>query len=183
VSRHVVDSSVVIKWFAPEVHSADALRHLDPDIERDAPELLLAESSNILWKQVGRGVLTRAEAERIAGDLEHADITIHPMGSLFLPGLRTAMVTERTSYDSICLAPSDSLSTKVVTADRRLYNALQGGPYARLILWGRGWSMISIDFDGKTLATIAARSARILQLARTSTPELVPPSEWRLARA
>ena len=43
--------------------------------------------------------------------------------------------------------------------------------------------MISIDFDGKTLATIAARSARIPQLARTSTPELVPPSEWRLSRA
>ncbi|MGA7495189.1 MAG: hypothetical protein WBX00_00505 [Isosphaeraceae bacterium] len=43
--------------------------------------------------------------------------------------------------------------------------------------------MISIDFDGKTLATIAARSARILQLARTSTPEPVPPSKWRLARA
>ena len=45
------------------------------------------------------------------------------------------MVTGRTSYDSIYLALADSLSTKVVTADRRLYNALQGGPYARLILW------------------------------------------------
>lgn len=135
MSRLVVDSSVVIKWFVPEVHSADALRYLDPDIERDAPELLLAELSNILWKKVGRGELTQAEAERIAGDLEQADIKIHPMGSLFLPGLRIAMVTGRTSYDSIYLALADSLSTEVVTADRRLYNALQGGPYARLILW------------------------------------------------
>ena len=52
MSRLVVDSSVVIKWFVPEVHSDDALRYLDPDLERDAPELLLAEASNILWKKV-----------------------------------------------------------------------------------------------------------------------------------
>jgi hypothetical protein len=43
--------------------------------------------------------------------------------------------------------------------------------------------MISIDFEGKPLAPIAARSARIAQLARTSAPELVSTSEWRLARA
>jgi predicted nucleic acid-binding protein len=32
VSRLVVDSSVVIKWFVPEVHSDDAVRYLDPPI-------------------------------------------------------------------------------------------------------------------------------------------------------
>jgi predicted nucleic acid-binding protein len=39
VSRLVVDSSVVIKWSVPEVQSTDALRYLDPDLGRDAPEL------------------------------------------------------------------------------------------------------------------------------------------------
>jgi hypothetical protein len=29
VSRLVIDSSVVIKWFVPEVHSDDALRYFD----------------------------------------------------------------------------------------------------------------------------------------------------------
>ena len=43
MSRLVVDSSIVIKWFVPEVHSGDALRYLDPNLERDAPELLLAQ--------------------------------------------------------------------------------------------------------------------------------------------
>jgi predicted nucleic acid-binding protein len=38
VTRLVVDSSAVIKWSVPEVHSDDALRYLDPDLERDAPE-------------------------------------------------------------------------------------------------------------------------------------------------
>jgi predicted nucleic acid-binding protein len=135
VSRLVVDSSVVIKWFVPEVHSDDALRYLDPDLERHAPELLLAEVSNILWKKVGRRDLTAAEAEQIAQDIGQADVAIHPMSPLFIPGLRIALATGRTAYDSIYLTLADSLSTRVVTADRRFYNALQGGPYAGLILW------------------------------------------------
>jgi predicted nucleic acid-binding protein len=135
VSRLVVDSSVVIKWFVPEVHSADALHYLDPDLDRDAPELLLAEMSNILWKKVGLVELTPADADKIAEDLEQADINIHPMGSLFRPGLSIALATGRSAYDSIYLALADSLSTRLVTADRRLCNALQGGPYAHLVLW------------------------------------------------
>ena len=64
MTRLVVDSSVVIKWSVPEVHSADAMRYLDPDLERDAPELPLAEISNILWKK-GRPELscTREQAD------------------------------------------------------------------------------------------------------------------------
>lgn len=135
MSRLVVDSSVVIKWFVPEVHTDDALRYLDPDIAREAPEILLAEVSNILWKKVGRGELTGAEAENIANDIGQADLNIHPMRSLFIPGLRFALITRRTAYDSIYLALAASLSTRLVTADRRFYNALQGGPHAGLVLW------------------------------------------------
>src|SRR5262249_55672094 len=131
----VVDSSVVIKWSVPEVHSADALRYLDPALERDAPELLLAEVSNILWKKVGRGDLTRDEAERIASDVEHANVTIHPRGTLLGRALQIALDPGRSAYDCTYLALAEMLSCQAVTADRRLYNALQGGPYAGLILW------------------------------------------------
>jgi predicted nucleic acid-binding protein len=135
VSRLVVDSSVVIKWFVPEVHSDDALRYLEPDLDRDAPELLLAEISNILWKKVGRNELNATQAEKIAQDVGQADINIHPMATLFIPGLQIALATGRSAYDCIYLALADSLATRVVTADRRFYNALQGGPYAHLVLW------------------------------------------------
>jgi predicted nucleic acid-binding protein len=135
VTRLVIDSSVVIKWSVPEVHSVDALRYLDPDLERDAPELLLAEVSNILWKKVGRGELTRIEAEGIAADLGQADVAVHPMGPLFGAALRIALETGRSAYDSMYLALAETLSTQMVTADRRLHNALQGGPYAGLVLW------------------------------------------------
>jgi predicted nucleic acid-binding protein len=70
-----VDSSLVIKWSVPEVHSDDALRYLDPTLERHAPELLLAEVANILWKKAGRGEIAPDEAARIAADVRQAAIT------------------------------------------------------------------------------------------------------------
>ena len=135
MNRFVVDASVAIKWWVPEVHSADALRYLDPDIGREAPDLLLAEAGNILWKKVNRGELTRAEAERIAADLVQADVVIHPVGPLLAASLRIALETGRSSYDCAYLALAEAIGAAVVTADRKLYNALQGGPYAGLIHW------------------------------------------------
>jgi predicted nucleic acid-binding protein len=135
VTRHIVDSSVVIKWYVPEVHSADALRYLDPGLERHAPELLLAEVANVLWKKVVRGELTPDEAARIADEVRQADVVIHPMAGLFGPALTIATATGRSAYDCIYLALADALSVPVVTADRRLLNALQGGPHAQRITW------------------------------------------------
>jgi hypothetical protein len=58
----MVVSSVVIKWSVPKAQPADALRSPGPglDLERDAPELLLAKTGHILWKK-GLG---RANADR-----------------------------------------------------------------------------------------------------------------------
>jgi len=125
VTRCVLDASVVIKWSVPEVHSDDALRYLDPALERHAPELLLAEVANILWKKTGRGEITLDEAARIADDVRQSAITIHPMSALFGRALTIAIATGRSAYDSLYLALAESLSFRVVTADRRLYNALK----------------------------------------------------------
>ena len=119
----------------PEVHSADSLRYLDPDLGRDAPEPLLAAASNILWKKVGRGELSQSEAEKIAADVGQSAINIHSMSPLFETALRIALATGRSAYDSIYLALADSLLTRLVTADGKLFNALKSGPYARLVLW------------------------------------------------
>ena len=135
MNRFVVYASVAIKWWVTEVHSADALRYLDPDIGREAPDLLLAEVGNILWKKVNRGELTRAEVEVIAADLVQADVVIHPVGPLLVASLRIALETGRSSYDCAYLALAEAIGGAVATADRKLYNALQGGPYASLVHW------------------------------------------------
>ncbi len=51
----VVDASVVIKWFIEENLSAEAEAILGHGEPLFAPDLLLAEIGNVLWKKVIRG--------------------------------------------------------------------------------------------------------------------------------
>jgi predicted nucleic acid-binding protein len=59
MSVFVVDSSVVVKWFVPEVSEAEALRVRDGGTPLHAPNFLDVEVGNILWKKVQRGELRR----------------------------------------------------------------------------------------------------------------------------
>ena len=52
----VVDASVVIKWFYEEDDSAEALQ-IRERYQFVAPDLLVAECANIVWKKVQRGEL------------------------------------------------------------------------------------------------------------------------------
>jgi len=46
----VVDAGVVVKWYIPESGSDRAAALLETDRRLIAPDLLLAEVANVLWK-------------------------------------------------------------------------------------------------------------------------------------
>ena len=50
MSVFVVDASLVVKWFVPEVHSVAARRWLDASHDYIAPDLVFPEASNAIWK-------------------------------------------------------------------------------------------------------------------------------------
>jgi predicted nucleic acid-binding protein len=50
VSRFVIDASVAVKWVLAEPDSVQALALRQHDLA--APELLVAECANVLWKHV-----------------------------------------------------------------------------------------------------------------------------------
>ena len=52
MSVFVVDASVVVKWFVPEIHSDAARRLLVLPHEYVAPDLLFAETANTIWKKI-----------------------------------------------------------------------------------------------------------------------------------
>jgi len=66
VSRFVVDASVVIKWYVPEIHSGDADRLLSGDAELLVPDLLWSEIGNILWKRILRAEMTEEKAAQFS---------------------------------------------------------------------------------------------------------------------
>jgi predicted nucleic acid-binding protein len=133
--RHVVDASVVVKWFVDEVHAEAARRLLADEYALSAPDLLWPECGNILWKKVQRGELTTQEARLIREGLELQPLHIAPCRLLLEPALEIALDTSRTVYDSCYLALAMLTESPLVTADQRLFKALRDTDYAPYLVW------------------------------------------------
>ena len=115
----VVDASVAIKWVVEEPGTAAALL-----LRRErlfAPDLLIPECANILWKKVRRGEFSGQEAVLAARLLARADIQLEPMRSLLEPAATLAIALDHPAYDCMYLALAAKLECEFVTADAALY--------------------------------------------------------------
>lgn len=124
----VVDASVVIKWFIPEVGSDAASRLLASEDRLEAPDLLFAEITNAIWKKVLRGQLTPDESRLLASDIENIAVGTTPCRVLAADAHAIALATSRSVYDSMYLALALRLETRLITADERFFHALQSFP-------------------------------------------------------
>jgi predicted nucleic acid-binding protein len=113
-----------LKWFVPEVHSADAQRLQDPAHELHVPTFFDVEMGNILWKKLQRGELTRDEADDILNQLPGLPLTRHAVAPLMSAAFDLSVKSKRTVYDCLYLALAMQLGGQMVTADQRLSNAL-----------------------------------------------------------
>ena len=125
MSRYVVDASVAVKWYLPEIHDAEARRLLTGAAELFVPDLIFSEVSNILWKRVRSTQMLETEAETVLQSLGALPLTVSPSWPLALPALTIACQTQRTVYDSLYLALALRENAVMVTADEKFYNALQ----------------------------------------------------------
>ena len=133
--RYVVDASIAVKWYVPEVHSAKAERLLDPANDLHAPDLIVPEVGNIIWKKIGRGELTEKEGGMIVAAFLGVSVVKHPMTPLLKPAFEGASRTARTVYDWTYFALALSLGCRMVTADEKFFKALRGGSLGTNLLW------------------------------------------------
>jgi predicted nucleic acid-binding protein len=118
VTDLVIDASVAIKWVIEEHGTREAVslrRH-----RLFAPELLVAECTNVLWKKTRRQELTAEEARLAARLLQRADVELAPMRALLEPATELAIAMDHPAYDCAYLALAENLSCDLVTADRKL---------------------------------------------------------------
>ena len=134
MSVFVVDSSVVVKWFVPEVYEAEALRVRDGGTPMHAPNFLDVEVGNILWKKVVRSELTRAAADDVLAQLPRQAITRHDSAGFLNEAFEIACRTGRTVYDCLYLALAVQLGGRMVTADEKFVNSLAATPWAASVL-------------------------------------------------
>jgi len=84
--RVVVDANIALKWVVREPGTEDALA-LRARYLLSAPDLLIAECANALWKKVARREIPPEFADMAAALLQLARIELVPMRAL----LRTAI--------------------------------------------------------------------------------------------
>jgi predicted nucleic acid-binding protein len=123
LSELVIDASVAIKWVAPEALSERAVALLEgPRLA--APDLLVAECANILWKKVARSEMEGDAAIVAAQAIERVEIELVPMRLLLAESLKLALELDHPAYDCLYLALALARGCRFVTADGRLVNKL-----------------------------------------------------------
>lgn len=131
----VVDASVAIKWFAPEVHADAASRLLDGQTVLYAPDLIGPELGNILWKKIRRGEIAAAKAFEILRIFQTLGVEIYPSAVLLPSALDLSVRLDRTVYDCIYLALAIAQNCPLVTADRKFHSAVAASAHATHIRW------------------------------------------------
>lgn len=133
MTRLAVDASVAIKWFVPEIHSEASLQLLKKRREFLVPDLVWGEVGNILWKKRQRDEITDEDARFVLQQLGRLNLSVHSSQELAGAAWNLASRLKRTFYDSLYLALSESQACPLVTADRRLFNAVS--PAGLNLVW------------------------------------------------
>jgi len=135
MKKVVVDASVALKWYVPEIHSAAAARLLNPEIVLCAPDLIGPEFGNILWKKVRRAEITRDEAAEMLNAFGALPLEIRPSSSLLPAAFELAVEFGRSVYDSLYLALAVAEDCALVTADAKFHAVLAASPLAVHVQW------------------------------------------------
>jgi predicted nucleic acid-binding protein len=127
----VVDASIAAKWFVEEDGREQALHILDV-ADRQAPDLIVAEIANVIWKKAVRGQVSEAQARFIGAALPRYFEALHSAGALVESAIAIGLALRHPIHDCLYLACARRLGARLVTADQRLLTAIDNTDLAPL---------------------------------------------------
>jgi len=131
----VVDACVSVQWYVDEDYTACAEQLLNGQFKLHAPELILPEFANILWKKCRLDDLEVDKAQLALTMFRKQNIVFHPHGDLLKTALLGALETGQAVCDWIYLSLALSLDCPLVTADRRFFIALRNTRFSKRLIW------------------------------------------------
>ncbi len=131
----VVDASVAIKWFLPEIHFEEASKVLKSKWELLAPYLIWTEVSSALLKKVRFEEINAQEASDILKDFIRFPLQTYSSKFLLNSAWQIAQQSRSSIYDSLYLALAINRDCSLVTADRKFYDSMIKKPFGSKIIW------------------------------------------------
>jgi|ERR1700752_1655002 len=116
----IVDASVAVKWFAAEENSDRARALFASGEALVAPDLVLAEVSNVMWKKLRHGVLLPDQVKMAIRRLPQYFEQLTPIGELVERASELAVALDHPVYDCFYLALAERERLPLVSADGRL---------------------------------------------------------------
>lgn len=133
-----VDASVAVKWLIPDRDTEVALRWYRSGAVLCAPDLIYAEVGNALWKlaklKPGQGIGMEA-ARRAMKAFSEVPLRASPARDLVRQAIDVAALAGVTVYDALYIVTAILRDCRLVTADRRLFEAIGKTGLSRHMAW------------------------------------------------
>ncbi len=136
----VVDASVACKWLVEEVGSSEAAKLLAGNEGLIAPDLVIPEVCNALWRKSRAGEIASALARELVDGITGFFDDLVPSAGLAARSFAIAEFLDHPVYDCFYLALGEHADTRLVTADARLLNRLAETTWAQRVtsIYGAG---------------------------------------------
>ncbi len=135
----VIDASVLIKDYIPDILSDKSEEVMtlvtEGELLLSAPDLLYPETGNILWKKLRFHELTPAVVEEIIDAVASLPIKIMPSLPVMPLAVAIAMHSGITVYDAMYVAVARIYETRMITADKKLVDALEKTVFKPYVQW------------------------------------------------
>ena len=135
----VIDASVLIKFYVPEILFDRAeqllLRVEKGDVMLLAPDLIYSESGNTLWKKRRIKELTRSEIDEITDAIISLPLMIEASKPLLPLAMDISLAYGITVYDAMYVSLARVYETTMMTADRKLLDSLSKTDLKGSIIW------------------------------------------------
>jgi predicted nucleic acid-binding protein len=125
----IVDASVAFKWFVIESGSQLAAGLLDGHQKLIAPELVIAELLNAMWKGLRRQTIDKDQFRHTASHAPAFFDELVPLRALSIRAASLAQALDHPIYDCFYLALAEREGIPLITADQRLLARLVGTPW------------------------------------------------------